>query len=114
MSLPTDPVPLEKLSTLEMVHRIHRAFNVAQEEQERRNHELEKMIMALEAKVDGAFPGADYNKHKQDHDDIHELQRDAKQLKKDIWTRSITGLWLGFWALVLAALMYFFNIRGPK
>lgn len=111
MTLPTEPAPLEKMSTMEMVSRIHRAFNAAEEERMRRHSELEKMLMALEAKMDTAFVGADYNRHKTDHDTIHEAARDAKQLKKDLWARSITGLWMAFWGLVGAGLFVLLKIN---
>jgi len=100
MTLPTEPAPLEKMSTLEMVHRIHREINA-----------LQRSVTELELRVESAFPGADFNRHRTDHEAIHEAEHDAKQLKKDLWTRSVTGAWVGFWSLVIAGLMLLFNVK---
>ena len=97
MPLPTDNAPLEPtMSTRDLVNRVHRAIN-----------QLEISIQRLEARMESAFPGADLNKHKADHDVIHEREQERKMLYRAIKEKSLVGVFLAVGAFVFAAVVAF-------
>ena len=95
--LPTDNSPLEtSLTTRDLVNRIHRAIN-----------KLEHDIALLEASMESAYPGADLNRHRSDHDRIHERELENKMLLRAIKEKSLVGIFLAVGAFVFAAVVAF-------
>jgi hypothetical protein len=95
--LPTDNSPLEHAQTTrDMVNRIHRAINA-----------LEHDIALLESRMESAYPGADLNKHRLDHERIHEREQEFKMLFRSIKEKSIVGVFLAVGAFVFAAVVAF-------
>lgn len=82
MPLPTEPAPLEtKMSTQELIYRIHRKIN-----------DLERTMHEFHALVDTAFPGADFNKHRGDHERIHEKEVERRRLWSNLKTQALAGV----------------------
>lgn len=101
--LPTDPGPLEtKLSTQEMIYRIHRKLN-----------QLEHEMHSVHALVDTAFPGADYNKHRTDHEVIHERNIERRRLFSNLKSQAIAGLMM-FTASAIIGLIAFAAVSYIK
>lgn len=99
MSLPTEPSPLEtKLSTQELIYRLHRKFN-----------ELEHSMHEFHALFDTAFPGADLNRHRADHEEIHEKNVDRRRLWATLRAQAMAGLMMFAASMLLAMAVYSFT-----
>lgn len=101
--LPTEPAPLEtKMSTQELIYRIHRKIN-----------ELERTMHEFHSLVDTAFPGADFNKHRDDHEKIRETEVERRRLFSNLRTQALEGLMM-FTASALIGLIAFAAVSYIK
>ena len=96
MALPTEPSPLEtKLSTQELIYRIHRKLN-----------ELEHSMHEFHALLDTAFPGADLNRHRTDHEEIHEKNIERRRLWSNLRSQALAGVMMFAASAVIGLIVF--------
>ena len=82
MNLPTDRSLFDqKLSTSELLARIHAEIN-----------KLHTMVYDLEARVDTAFPGADLQRHRTDHERMYDDEQNTRSMWHNLRDKSLFGL----------------------
>ena len=72
-----------------------------------RVHAWEKAHLEFTAKVDNAFPGADMNRHREDHEEISQAKVESDKAWKDMKARVISGI-----VLAIVASLVFFGIHS--
>ena len=66
-------------------------------------HEIERLHHQLSSRLDAAFPGADVNRHHDDHEELYERRANNIQLRRTVIANTLVSLLIG----ILGVLGYF-------
>jgi hypothetical protein len=80
---------VNKTSSVDLLHEYHKKL-----------HDLERIHLEFAARMDSAFPGADLNRHREDHDELLQSRLESERVWKDMKTRVLSGIVLAFVAVL--------------